>query len=325
MPRKKKLHELTLIAACVVASFISTACKNAPQLTDEELAQAIAQGIVASCPLASPNDQGERDRCAERLTRLDVLRTSMADPIFWGGQKAGAGYDYKKSNTTDFNPLVWRRMYLSTFMFNGESRIEKAGALTVLHLPDAFRNALDSGAYPYPFWHSKAKWDSYQHSTELLIFIQGGRVVGSLRSSNTDPSRPTVTHEWDGLWKWTDSRGAEPYVSLYSYLLSPSNPHTARLETAYRAFEDGMRTESCEACHSPDNKMMMNPLELFSYPNQALTARHKIVAQLENNTMPPQMGISDEGTRQDLIRLAKDFAAAGDDALAFEDSMGEAR
>jgi hypothetical protein len=143
---------------------------------------------------------------------------------------------------------------------------------------------LDAGAYPYPFWHKKEKWDSYQLSTELLLHFEGGVIVGALRSSKWDASRPVVEREWDGKFQWVDSQNRQqPYVTLYSYLLSPSNPHTADLDAAYRDMEEKSRAHNCVSCHDPQNSAHMNPLELFSYPNQALTSRHRIVEQLEKN------------------------------------------
>ena len=80
-------------------------------------------------------------------------------------------------------------------------------------------------------------------------------------------------------------------------------------------------------CHQPDNPTVMPELEILSYPNQALTGRHRIVSSLENNTMPradPIRGVAhgytseQEPLRQKLLGLAKTFAQTGDDALRFE-------
>lgn len=85
----------------------------------------------------------------------------------WGAQADGAGYDITKSNTTQFNPLAFRRGYLATFGFSGEHHVEHDGDTTILHAAVSFRNELDPGAYPYPFWHSDRKWLSYQRSRDL--------------------------------------------------------------------------------------------------------------------------------------------------------------
>jgi hypothetical protein len=290
---------------------------------DEALARQIAAGIVAACPAAALDDQDARDACADGLTELEVLRDAMNEPFFWGAQGADAGYEFALSGKTHFNPLVWRRMYLSTYAFPGDYSIEKAGDLTVIHLAPLFRGDMDIGAYPYPFWHSKDKWDSYLRSTELLFFIREGKLIGALRSFEKDEAKPVFAHEWDGKWQWSGVEGAEPHVSLYTYLFKPENPHVARLDDAYRALEEELRGETCLACHSPDNASKMNPLELFNYPNQALTARRDIISQLEHNFMPPGTdttppGMADDAARQRLITLAGAFTEVANQALAYE-------
>jgi hypothetical protein len=300
----------------------SASCALEP--LDEELARSVAEAITAACPLTQADDEAERDACADRVGDLEVLRDTMAAPFLWGAQSATGDGDLESSPTTRFDPFVWRRLYLSVMMFSGEITVEHTRGRVVAHLPYRLRQ-LDVGAYPYPFWHKKEKWESYQLSTEILLFFEGGKLVGGLRSRVQDASRPVVEHEWDGQFRWLDAENREqPYVALYSYLLSPSNPHTAELDAAYRAFEEKSRTYNCATCHNPGNTANMNPLELFSYPNQALAGRHTIVQQLVQNEMPvgtttpSGVGIADEAARNELIDLAKELARIGDLALAHE-------
>jgi len=325
----KTMKTRLTIASLVVASiFCLGGCSSDPVVAsnpDEAFADALAKDLIAACPMSGAGDASARTGCADNLTKLETLRDTMNEPFFWGGQKAGTGYDYGQSQRTDFNPLVFRRMYLSTFMFTGSYTIEKSGDMTILHLPHQFRNELDVGEYPYPFWHAKEKWTSYQQSVELLFFIQNGKILGALRSETKDTARPMVDHTFDGNWQWMDPGGEiEPYVTLYTYLFSANNPHVNTLDTAYRALEEEMRAHSCQTCHSPDNAVKMNPLELFNYPNQALSARHDLVTELVENSMPPQntlglpVGIMDTAQRDKLKGLAETFAKAADDALAFE-------
>lgn len=301
-------------------------CSSDPvAVSDEMFAESLAKELAGACPLSGAGDTSARNACADNLTKLETLRDSMNEPFFWGSQKTGTGYEYGKSQRTDFNPLVWRRTYLSTYMFTGEYTVEKTTDMTILHMSNQFRNELDIGDYPYPFWHAQEKWTSYQQATELLFFIKDGKILGALRSENKDTTRPMVDHTWDGNWQWTDPGGEiEPYVTLYTYLFSPGNPHVDKLDTAYRALEEEMRTHQCQTCHSPDNQGKMNPLELFNYPNQALTARHDLVKEFADNTMPPQndlnipVGIMDQAARDKVKGLAETFAKAADDALSYE-------
>jgi hypothetical protein len=302
---------------------LTAAC--AAKTGDHDLATSIAKGLVAACPAGTdPADEAARNDCAGKLTNLTVLRDAMREPFLWGGQAAGAGYRLDTS-TNKFNARVWRRMYLSTFMFGSDFTIEQIGDTTVLHMPITFRGAMPIGAYPYPFWHSAKKWDSYNYATTVHFILQNGTLVGALRGSDQDATRPKVAHGWDGLWQWEQGGAQMPYVSIYDYLLSKSNPYTEQLNDSYRALEARMRQNNCQACHAPDNQGMSAQLEFFVYPNQALAGRHDIITQLTKNEMPPRnntlglpSGISDPAERDLLISLARDFEAAGDKALGWE-------
>ena len=306
-----------------IAMVALAAC--ASKTGDRELATSIAKGLVAACPAGNdPADEVARNDCAGKLTDLAALRDTMREPLLWGGQAAGAGYRLDTS-TNKFNARVWRRMYLSTFMFGSDFTIEQIGDTTLLHIPVTFRGAMPIGAFPYPFWHSAKKWDSYNYATTVHFIIQNGEVVGALRSADQDTTRPKTAHAWDGLWQWEQGGTQMPYVSLYDYLLSKDNPYTAHLDESYRALEARMRQNNCQACHAPDNQGNSAQLEFFVYPNQALAGRHDIITQLNKNQMPPKnntlnlpAGISDPTERDLLIKLAREFETAGDKALTWE-------
>lgn len=296
---------------------------------DELLAHQIADTLVASCPMAGADDEQARAQCAANLSDNKSLGAVMQEPFLWGGQKAGTSYHPQESPMNRFNVYVWRRMYLSLLMFPGSINVEQtADGLTVAHVAMNFRNGLEVGSYPYPFWHSKKKWDSYQQAGEILLIVQNGKWIGAMRSANLDTTRPEVAHTWSGQWRWEKGAEQMPYVSLYKYLLSPQNPHADRLDGAYRALSEGLRNQSCFMCHSPDNHANMAQLEFFNFPNQALYSRNSIIADLQANVMPPPNndlglpnGITDDSDRQDLINLAKEFKAAGDLALSYEGEL----
>jgi hypothetical protein len=109
-----------------------------------------------------------------------------------------------------------------------------------------------------------------------------------------------------------------PATALFGYLLSSDNPDRLSLERAYKALAEEARRYSCSACHNPAVPAGMNPLIIFNLPNQALSARHQFVYEIERNEMPPHQGIDDASARQHLLRLAETFAQVGDRALAFE-------
>ncbi len=328
--------QTTKLLALSLAVLAGGACGGSGEAmtSNDQLAEEIGRGIAAACPIAPADDEAARQSCAAKLTDFKLLRDTMHEPFLWGGQRAGKGYRLADSDTTRFNALVWRRMYLSLFMFTGEVKVESSGDFTVIHLPFQFRNQLDPGSYPYPFWHTKRKWDSWQLSPELILIMENGRMTGALRSadrSNEADQAVRMSHYnnrvWSGQWRWKEGGEDMPYVSLYTFLFSSKNPHVANLDKAYRDLESEMRSSSCLICHSPDNFGKTGVLEFFNYPNQALFSRHSIVMHLNQNTMPPKNeyglaeGIGDTGERQRLLDLAKIFEKTGDDALAFEGEL----
>ncbi|NET57084.1 MAG: hypothetical protein F6K47_13235 [Symploca sp. SIO2E6] len=335
MPKRLKLRSLLLFffAGIVLPVALFVGCRsndlstnsnlsidsNSSSNSDIAMATEIAQGIAKACPMTELDDEKAQQECAQKLADFDLLRKAMSEEILWGQQKDPDHYNLKEHETTIFNPLVWRRTYLSTFMINDEPKVEEQEGFTIIHLPVVFRKELDMGAFPYPFWHSPKKWDAYQQATEVMLVMKEGTIKGALRSYQMDQERPLVEREWDGQWMWTEEDGQqEPRVTLYTNIFSEGNPHVKTLDAAYRAFEVEMRPYACMVCHSPDNSNEMKELLLLNYPNQALALRHENVTQIEDKLMPPPAGIADDDERQKLIELAKAFAEAGDEALAYE-------
>lgn len=328
MNRRLRWMQPALVpVALAVVALVGPLAKGAAQGEDDlSLATRFAQELIAACPVTDPADAAARDRSALLLTGSPLVRDTFAPMFLWGTQRAPGLIRPGDSNLTRFSSLVWRRMYLSLFMFPGDFKIERAEPYTVLRLASRFRNSLDPGLYPYPFWHSMSKWTSWEQCLELLFVFEKGKVVAVLRSAERDPVRPHLERVWDGKWHWTGARGqAEPRVALYRWLFTAKNPHVKALESAYRTLEAGMRKQQCALCHSPNNASEMNPLRLLNYPNQALTERHTVVGQLEQNAMPPGGGIVNARERQALLKLARRFAEAGDKALAFEGESIAAR
>lgn len=319
----------TKLIAFSIAVAAVTGCAGEDQSEhDKQLADDLAAGLTVACPDSDPSDQIARNECAAKLSDLGVLRDNMREPFIWGGQKAGNGYRLDAS-TNKFNARVWRRMYLSTFMFaSADHTIEQIDDYTVLHVIPKFRHSMEIGAYPYPFWHADGKWKGYSYAQEIIFIIQNGEIIGALRSADQDTTKPLTSHSWDGNWQWEEGGEAMPYVSLYSYVFSAANPYIADVDRSYRALESGMRQHNCQACHAPDNQGESAQLEFFTYPAQALAGRNDIVTQLSMNLMPPQdnklslpVGIASDTERQALVDLAMDFQKAADKALDFDGDL----
>lgn len=275
--------------------------------------------VIKSCPSANAADLSARDRCARALAKLPELANGSADSIAWGAQDAEATIEdaLEVSNVEALHPLVFRKLFLSTFMFEEQPiRVGEAGARRFVMVRAKFRHAMDAGAYPYPFWHSQKKWSSYQQTAALIFYFQDGVFVGALRSKDQDASQPSTERLFDGAWTWQN--GQEPKAAQFSALFSANNPHATKLEERWRALAIALDAEGCLPCHSPDNAPNARTLEVLNYPNQALGARHTMIRVLLENRMPPQIGISDLVRREAMIELAKSFAEAGDEALRFE-------
>ena len=123
--------------------------KSAP-----ELAKALGEALATACPVTDPASPAARESCAKELAELELLRTPVATPLRWGGQRSAGDFDLARSSTTLFDPYVFRRLYLSTYMFTGDYRVDQDVPRTILKASVIFRGNLDPGDYPYPFWHS---------------------------------------------------------------------------------------------------------------------------------------------------------------------------
>lgn len=311
---------LTLTASACTESGTTPPNDDGSPPTPAEIVSAIAE----ACPMDDPGDVGARRACAEKLRDSEPLRAILGSEVVWGGHRADhPSWNPAVHHTTRFNPRVWRMMYLSQFMFTGEFTVETEGSFTAIRMKTSFRRDMDMGQYPYPLWHAPNKWAAHLDATEIVLVLRNGELVAGYRFGS-DTTQPRVEHTWDGRWTWENEGVTEPRVALFTYILSPTNPHLEALNDAYRTLEEEFRSESCLDCHSPDNPEDMTPLVILAYPNQALGDRHMLVDVLEINEMPPAdeeagtpMGL-DEDHRAMLLTLAKEFARVGDEALAFE-------
>ena len=181
---------------------------------------------------------------------------------------------------------------------------------------------LPDSEYPYAFWHSAAKWHDYQQTTEVALLSKSGKFIAAYRECAQNRGLVAKDHDWSRFWTTDDAGNIQPRSALFDYLLSPGNPERAGLERAYKDLATEARTYQCGRCHTPANPSNMNPLIIFNLPSQALSARHQIVYQIDKNQMPPGPGISDQASRDRLLRLARNFARLGDAALSYEYQQG---
>ena len=111
------------------------------------------------------------------------------------GSAAKPGESLKNTTLTQFAPEVWTGLYAPMFMFDGTWRLDydESEQLYRARLGALFRNALDPGQYPYPFWHDAKKWNDYQAANTLVLWIapqSGTIVVGQFIKDSQDSPSP---------------------------------------------------------------------------------------------------------------------------------------
>ncbi len=301
------------------------------------LAERIGRLIADASPIADPADAAARDAAGEQLAKCRDLINAADGRVLWGGFNPDQGYNpaaYQLTpkspleffQLTELDPVVWAKLYLSTFMFTGKFEVREEEGVTVLDMEAKFRGDLAPGEYPYPFWHSPNKWTAYMNASRVYLLFDRGRLLAGLRKAPPPESLKLIRKKWDAKWSWVDEKGQpQPRVALFDYLFSKDNPHVASLEKSYRELEENFRSQNCMSCHAPDNQSKINDLLLLNYPNQSLVMRRTLVSVLEENYMPPgdklaksPEGVQDKHVLADLLRLAKEFEKHADDAFAYE-------
>jgi hypothetical protein len=320
-----------LAAACAspLAAAPGAADAAASRPAVERVAAEIAADLARVCPPAQPGDQAAFDRCRQALFNGSALRRNMHPIVIWGRVKPGT--PLKETNLTQFAPDVLTGLYIPLFMFNGKHTVEfdEREKLYLVRLETAFRNRLQPGQFPYPFWHHDDKWNTYQGANSVLLWIDPrsitvryGQYTNGGATAPVIASRP-VQHEFGGTWMWTDAAGhAQPQVTLFDGLFSAENPYLPKLDGAYRTLAITLRDGQCDSCHSPDNKHGMRRLVLLQTPAHAAGEIKRIMKSVRADKMPlDDAGIEAplEGRIKDaLLRNAGAFEALVDAAREWE-------
>jgi hypothetical protein len=295
----------------------------------EDIAAEIAADLARACPLAQPGDQAAFDRCRQALYDGSPLKRHMHSIVVWGRVKPGA--PLKETHLTQFAPDVLTGMYIPLFMFNGRHTVEfdEREKLFLVRLETAFRNRLAPGQFPYPFWHSDDKWNTYQGANNLLLWIDPrSATIRFAQFTNRGATAPIgvsspLQHQFDGKWMWTDAAGrTQPQATLFDGLFRADNPYLGQLDGAYRKLALSMRDGQCDSCHSPDNKHGMSRLVLLQTPAHAAGEIKRVIRSLRRDTMPlDDAGIEAplEGPVKDaLLKNAGAFDALVDAAKQWE-------
>lgn len=273
--------------------------------------------------MSGPGDQQAFDRCRQALFGESELRRNLSPIILWGRAR---GVALKDTPLTQFAPDVYAGLYAPLFMFSGTARVtfDEGEKLYKVALPVGFRNRLPPGQFPYPFWHDKTKWSSYQAVTALHFFIDPktdlikvAQFVSRAPSESLQAEATKAAASFDGQWLWTDRDGrTQPQVTVFDGLYSASNPNVAAIETTYQALALEMREAECDSCHVPNNPQKLKRLVLLQTPAHAAGEVKRILKSVRDDEMPQD----DTGIEKPLGKVAKrrllDKAEAFDAALS---------
>lgn len=296
-----------------------------------QAAAALAQELAARCPLSDPASTAAFDACRQALFGPSAMRSQLAPFVLWGRQRLATAR-LAETSLTQFAPDVLTGMYLPLFMFNGEHRVEwvESEKLALIRLRTAFRNRLQPGQFPYPFWHEAEKWSMYQGAREVLLWWSPVRaqVVAAQFTVHADQpplalSEPVKAPAFEGQWMWADAQGrAQPKVTLFDGLFQADNPYVAKLDGAYRKLALRLREGQCDSCHVPDNPHKTKRLVLLQTPAHAAGEIRRVLKSLQTDRMPiDETGIETSlppQIKQALLDEGEAFARLVDAAKAWE-------
>ncbi len=334
---KNFMKPVVLVAALITSPVIARADSDGEQLSRLQTTYGeLAKQLGSLCPPAAPEDQAAFDRCRQALYGDSLLRRSLPAILLWGRAR---GLPLKETPLTQFAPDVYAGLYAPLFMFAGTAQVEfdERERLYRATLPVSFRNRLQPGQFPYPFWHDKTKWSSYQSANAIIFFIDPR--TEKIKVAQFQSGTPTEevaaqaaaqAAAFNGYWLWTDAAGhTQPQVTLFDGLYSPNNPFLPKIETTYKALALQMREGECSSCHTPDNPEKIKRLVLLQTPAHAAGEIKRILRSVRDGSMPQDdFGVEkplDENVKAVLLKKAEAFDAALTSAKTWEKKHPAAR
>ena len=284
-------------------------------------AKRVAEEMARACPLADVGDQAAFEACRKGLYADPTLRMVLNDVVLWGRQR-DPKIRIADANLTQFAPDVLTGLYLPLFMFNGEHSVHYVASekLFQIRLRTAFRNRLQPGQFPYPFWHEEEKWAMYQDARDVLLWWDPKRERVKVAQYTVHGSQPPLVAttrvaapSFDGRWMWTDAQGrSQPKVTLFDGLFAPANPYLPKMEAAYKALALRLREGQCDQCHVPNNPDKSKRLVLLQTPAHAAGEIERLLKSVREDRMPrDEAGIEnplDAHTKGTLLKDGEAFA-----------------
>ena len=305
-----------LVAGLLGLAFVRPVQADPTQADLEKLAAAMAKQLSTLCPTAPRDDVAAHVKCTDGLRDATFIPFAR-DGLLFGGEQPNLRLS--KWQLTHFRPSIFQLMYMSLFSYDGHwSVTDGPEHVKVIHIEAYFRNAMPPGEFPYPFWHSAAKWNGYESANELKFYIDhNGNVFIVTRSAGgSEANRGTYAHvtppAFDGNWQWRDANGQlQPHASLFSNRYSAGNPYLAPLDKAYRTFAMEARKGTCLDCHTPENKANMDHLVLLQTPVHASGEIDRVLKEVKNEEMPEDdLGLRkaiDPKLRLAILRTGTEF------------------
>lgn len=261
-----------------------------------ELAQAIASELAERCPFADVADQSAFEACKQAMYGGSKIRSKLSTTTMWGRQHKDPETPLKETNLTQFGPDVLTGMYMPLFMFSGKNAVTYSTRekLYRVELGVRFRNRLQPGQFPYPFWHEDDKWGTYEKANAILLWVDPKEL--SIRAAQftmrgtlepQSPNGAVATPKFEGKWMWTDASGQQqPKVTLFDGLFHAENPYLKKLDAAYRDLALSLREGQCMACHVPNNPNKMKRLVLLQTPAHAAGEIKRVMHSVKRGSMP---------------------------------------
>lgn len=290
------------------------------------LAEMLIGELAEKCPVRPVNDLAALRACrASLFSDASVFRSSLKSYILWG-RPPGGNIDaaLKDFRATQFGNDVFTGTYAPMWMWDGSYDVEYiANDKTFRITANAgFRNELDYGQYPYPFWHEAKKWTDYEDANTVVIWIDPKSMKISQLTFYKRADKPAVAQikrrhmpTFDEKWMWVDEKGQQqPAPTLFVGLYNEKNPYLGKLDTAYRKFALSLRDAECSACHVPNNPDKMKRLVLLQTPLHAASEIERVIRDVKRGSMPQdEFGMEKplaDNMKARFLADAEEFAAS---------------
>ncbi|MDI1259939.1 hypothetical protein [Aquabacterium sp.] len=298
----------------------------------EKSVEKLTNQLKQLCPLADPASQSAFDQCRQALFTDSLLKQAMVKPVVLWGRRKDAELPLKETHLTEFDPGILTGLYIPLFMFDGKYKITyvEREKLFLATLGVGFRNRLQPGQFPYPFWHDANKWEMYENARSLYLWMdpRTGLIRFAQFSNRGNPAEGHVVNKatlptFDGKWLWTDAQGkTQPAVTLFDGLYREDNPYKAQLDKSYREFATSLRDSQCLNCHVPNNPEKMKRLVLLQSPAHASGEIHRVLKSVRERKMPlDEQGIEktlDPAMEKTLLEKGGAFEKFVDAAIEWE-------